>query len=241
MANLLPQHIAGKTQTLGSAWPSTPRGTTMRNAPPIALPDIAIAAAWFAAAWLLYAHFGLRLAQGVYFEYYNLAFDFDPPVTFQTLALSPANPQGVKHPLMLLMRPLAWPFLAAGLSPKQAAVLVMVTFGAGTVALTSMFLRAAEVRRPEAAALCLLFAVTGTQLFTSVIVETYALSGFAIALIWLVAVVRLDDPSRLWRLRYLAALLAFGVTITNIAQALIAELLVWWRHGGLRTAIRGTA
>jgi len=118
-------------------------------------------------------------------------------------------------------------------------VLVIVTFGAGTVALTSMFLRVADVKRPEAAALCLLFAVTSTQLFTSIIVETYAISGFAIALIWLVAAVRLDDPSRLARLRYFAAILAFGVTITNIAQAVIAEMLVCWRHADLRTAIKG--
>src|SRR5216683_991906 len=162
MINLLPQRMASAMPVRQDTWPSAPRGIAVRTSPPIALPDIVIAAAWFVAAWLVYARFGLRLAQGVYFDYYNLAFDFDPPRTLSTLALSPPDPQGVKHPLMLLIRPLAWPFLAAGLSPKQAAVLVMVTFGAGTVALCSMFLRAADVKRPEAAALCLLFAVTGT-------------------------------------------------------------------------------
>lgn len=212
-----------------------------RNSPPIARRDSAICALWFISAWLVYAGFGLRLARGIYLDYYNLAFDFDPPRTLQTLALSPPNPQGFRHPLMLLLRPLAWPFLAGGLSPKQAAVLVMVTFGAGTVALCWLFLRTADVERPEAAALTLLFAVTGTQVFTSIIVETFGISSFAIALIWLVAMVRLDDPTRLRRLRYLAALLAFGVTITNAAQAAIAEILVCSRHGGLRRAIRGVA
>src|SRR5215470_18054915 len=159
MANLLSQRIAGERQARKRLRPPMPHGAGERAAAALAMPDIAIAAAWFAVAWFLYGRFGLRLAQGVYFDYYNLAFDFDPPLTLSTLAMSPPDPQGVKHPLMLLLRPLAWPFLAAGLSAKEAAVLVMATFGAGTVALCSMFLRAAGVRRPEAAALCLLFAV----------------------------------------------------------------------------------
>ena len=200
--------------------------------------DIAVAVLWFLATWLVYAAFGLRLAQGVYSDYYNLAFDFDPPRTMFTLALLPPDPQNFRHPLMLLLRPLAWPFLAGGMTPKAAAALVMAMFGAGTVAFCSLYLRAVEIRRPEAATLTLLFAVTGTQVFTSIIVETYGISGFAIALIWLVAVIRLDDPHRLRRLRYIAALLAFGVTITNVAQAFIAEMLICWRHEGLRRAVR---
>ncbi len=212
-----------------------------RGLPSIGRADAIAAVLWFLAAWLVYAPFGLRLAQGNYSDYYNLAFDFDPPRTLQTFALSPADPQGFRHPLMLLLRPLAWPFLAGGLAPKAAAALVMATFGAGTVALCSLYLRAAAIRRPEAAALTLLFAVTGTQLFTSIIVETFGISGFAIALIWLVAVIRLDDPHRLRGLRYLAALLAFGVTITNVAQAFIAEMLVCWRREGLRRAIKSVA
>lgn len=218
----------------GPLVPAAPR----RMSPPLARLDVAAGGLWFVAAWVVYAGFGLRLARGFYFDFYNLAFDFDPPRTLQTLALSPADPQGFRHPLMLLLRPLAWPFLTAGLAPKQAAVLVIVTFGAGSVALCSLYLRAADIERPEAAALTLLFAVTGTQLFTSIIIESFGVSGFAIALIWLVAVIRLDDPARLRSLRYVAALLAFGVTITNAAQALIAEMLVGWRRGGISWAFR---
>src|SRR5262245_34944379 len=213
-------------------------GVGLRNSPPLAGLDIVAAALWFVAAWLIYARFGLRLAQGYYFDYYNLAFDFDPPRTLSTFVLSPPDLQGFRHPLMLLLRPLAWPFLAAGLTPKAAAALVMATFGAGTVALCSVFLRAVDIERLEAAALTMLFAVTGTQIFTSIIVETYGISEFAIALIWLVAVIRLNDPGRLRRLHFVAPLLAFGVTVTNFAQALIAEMLLGWRAAGLRTGFR---
>ncbi len=221
-----------------TATPSLAAAT--RDSSPLRGSDAAIAVLWFAVAWIVYAGFGLRLAQGFYTEYYNLAFDFDPPRTLQTLALSPADAQGFRHPLMLLLRPLAWPFLAAGLAPKAAAAMVMAMFGGGSVALCFLYLRAVDVRRPEAAALTLLFAVSGTQIFTAIIVETFGISGFAIALIWLIAVIRLDDPTRLRPLRYFAALLAFGVTITNVVQAFIAEMLVAWRHATLRKAVERT-
>jgi len=42
-------------------------------------PDVTIAMGLALLYFFLYAHFGLRLAQGIYFDYLNLAFDFDPP------------------------------------------------------------------------------------------------------------------------------------------------------------------
>ena len=240
MANSLRQTTPPQFQTVESGGTPAKPAAGWGISFPLAATDLAIMAAWFLAAWAVYAGFGLRLARGVYFDYYNLAFDFDPPRYVQTFALSPPppDPQGFRHPLILLLRPLAWPFLSMGLTPKAAAALVIVTFGAGTVSLCSAFLRVAGVGRPEAAALTLLFTVTGTQLFTSIIVETYGIAGFSIVLIWLIALTRLDDPTRLSRLRYVAAILAFGVTITNVAQSFLAELLVWYRNQGLRAAIK---
>ena len=63
------------------------------------------------AALALYVVLGLRLARGQYLDYYNLAFDFDPARYVSTFALPSADPGGFKHPLILLLRPLAWPFL----------------------------------------------------------------------------------------------------------------------------------
>jgi MFS family permease len=203
--------------------------------------DIVTAAALCVAAFAVYAPLALRLAEGRYLDYFNLAFDFDPFRTVQTLALSPPDLQGFKHPLIVLLRPLAWLLVSFGLEPKPAAALEMVAFGSGTVAVCFLFLRVAGAARAEAAALTLLFALTGTQIYTSIIVESYGFSGFAIALIWLAALRRLNDPDR-WRgMRLVAAVLTFGVTITNVVQPFIAELLVSWRHGGWTRAIRQTA
>src|SRR6185312_6394545 len=100
-----------------------PRGSDIRTA------DLLLAAGLGIAALALYAVLGLRLAQGAYLDYFNLAFDFDPARYVSTFALSPPDPGGFKHPLILLLRPLALPFLAVGLDAKQASVLVMAGFG----------------------------------------------------------------------------------------------------------------
>ena len=109
--------------------------------------DVALAVVLGCAALALYVALGLRLAQGQYLDYYNLAFDFDPARYVSTYAGSPADPGGFKHPLILLLRPLALPFLAAGFDPKQASVLVMTGFGGATVALCFLF-SASDPLRP---------------------------------------------------------------------------------------------
>src|ERR1700686_1922979 len=97
--------------------------------------DIVLALALGAAALALYVALGLRLARGEYLDYFNLAFDFDPARYVSTYAQSPADPGNFKHPLILPLRPLALPFLALGFDAKQASVLVMTGFRAGSVAL----------------------------------------------------------------------------------------------------------
>jgi hypothetical protein len=200
--------------------------------------DVALAMILGAVALVLYVVPGLRLASGKYLDYYNLAFDFDPARYVSTFALSPADPGGFKHPLILLLRPLALPFLAVGLDPKQASVLVMAMFGGGTVALCFLFLRVIRAGRPEAIALTILFAVTGTQLFTSIITEAYGPAGFGVAALWLLTAARLaDGKSRVWQ-RYAIAVFSFGVTLTNIMQVFVAELLVSLRTAGPVEALR---
>ncbi len=186
----------------------------------------------------LYGVLAFRLAQGAYLDYYNLAFDFDPIRTVDALAVTPPDFLNVKHPLLVLLRPLAWPLLLAGLTAKEAAALLMAGFGSASVALCFVFLRKAPIDRPIAAALTLLFIVTGSQIFTSIITETYGIASFSIILTWVIAQARLRDATRFRRLRYVAGVLTFGTTITNVVQTFLAELLVAWRSEGLRLAVR---
>jgi len=200
--------------------------------------DLAIALAIAVAAGALYAGFGLRLAQGQYLEFYNLAFDFDPPRYVALMGLAEYERGNVKHPLILLLRPLAWPLLAAGLSPKVAATLVMAGFGGATVGVVFLFLRAIAAARLPALALAVLFAVSGGQAFTAIIAEAYGPAAFGIACVWLLTVHALADPRRRRWARIAAAVFGYGVTTTNVVQSCMAEALVWLRHRGLVGAVR---
>lgn len=122
--------------------------------------------------FFFYAHFGLRLAQGIYSDYLNLAFDFDPATFVADLAGQPGAGLHYKHPLILLFRPFAAPFLALGFAPRESAALVMALFGGLTVALVYLFTRLVQGGRPEALGAAMLFAVSATPLFAFVIVES---------------------------------------------------------------------
>ncbi len=189
------------------------------------------------ASLALYGPLAWRLAQGAYLDYYNLAFDFDPIRTVSALTASPPDFLNVKHPLFVLLRPLAWPLLLLGATGKEAAALVLAGFGAASVGLVFVFLRQAMVDRPIAAALSGLFIVTGAQIFTAIIAETYGVAGFTVALTWVIAQARLRDPARFRTLRYVVAVATFGTTITNAMQTAIAEFLIETRLAGLPRAI----
>jgi hypothetical protein len=219
-------------QAIRSVDPIAPSSTRL------SAPDGVVMAAVAVLCLALYGTLAFRLAQGAYLDYYNFAFDFDPIRTVDALASPTPDFLGVKHPLFVLLRPLAWPFLLIGLTAKESAALVLAGFGSATVALCYLFLRKAGIERPIAAPLTLLFIVSGTQLFTAIIAETYGIAGFSIVLTWVIAQARLANPDRFPQLRYIAAVLTFGTTITNTVQSFIAELLVAWRWEGFVRAIR---
>ena len=208
---------------------------------PVPLPvnrmDLRLAALLALGALALYAGLGLRLAQGQYFEFYNLAFDFDPPRYVALMGLEEYERGSVKHPLIVLLRPLAWPLLGAGFAVKQAASLVMAGFGAATVGVVFLYLRSLAVPTGTATALALLFAVSGSQVITSIIPESYGPAALGIAATWLVAAWRLADLRHGRWARFAVAAWSFSVTPTNLMQPACAEALAWWRHRGLAGAI----
>lgn len=204
----------------------------------LARKDLMLLAGFVLLSLAFYGVLAFRLAQGAYLDYYNFAFDFDPIRTVETFTASPPDFQNVKHPLIVLLRPLAWPLTMIGLTGKEAASLVMAGFGAATVALCFVFLRKAPIERPIAAALTMLFIVTGSQIFTSIIAESYGIAAFSIVLTWVIAQERLVNPDRFRRLRYAAGVLTFGTTVTNVVQSFLAEMLVAWRWEGFLRAIR---
>jgi len=194
----------------------------------------------FVAFFGLYAALGLRLAQGNFLDYWNLAFDFDPSRFVRALAGHPPDGGGFKHPLVLLFRPIGLGFSALGFSAKSAASLVMALFGAGTVVVVFAFCRGAGLSRPEAGALSLLYGVSSTQLFTAFIAESYGLSLFALALTWTLLQRALrSEPRLLLRWRVALAVAVAGITITNVLQNFVGELWLRLRSAAPYDALRG--
>jgi hypothetical protein len=190
--------------------------------------------------FFFYSHFGLRLAQGIYFDYLNLAFDFDPAYFIHDLVGEWSSSVNYKHPLVMLFRPFANLFALLGFAPKEAAVLVMALFGGLTVALVYAFCRAAAFGLPEALLAAVFYGAGSTPLFTSFITESYGWASFSIVLVWLGFLFAKKMPPALFSYRLVAAVLVAGVTITNIMQAMVAEFFVWMRTVGLRRAVLQT-
>ncbi len=216
----------------------TDSGSRVTPVPGWARQDSVLLAVLLILSLLLYSPLAWRLAQGVYLNYYNLAFDFDPIRTVDALTTTPPDFLNVKHPLFVLLRPLAWPLLWLGCTGREAAALLLSGFGAVTVALCFVFLRQARIERPIASALTVLFIVSGAQIFTAIIAETYGVASFTIVLTWVIAQARLRDPSRFRILRYVAGVATFGTTLTNVMQTAIAEFVVAWRHLRFSRAFR---
>lgn len=179
----------------------------------------------------VYASFGLRLAQGSYFDYLNLAFDFDPPYFLDYLTGSTSTGDfGVnyKHPLWMLFRPFGLVLLSLGFTAKQAAALVMALFGGLSVALAYGFARLTGAGRPESLAASLFFAGSCSTWLNAMVIESYGWANFSLALMWCGYALALGRRFESFWARALAAALVAGVTITNLVQALIAEGL--WRR-----------
>jgi hypothetical protein len=227
-----------RTETPPLPAPAAPAEIAAREAEAGRRADRFLAVFLALVAGAMYAGLALRLAQGQFHAYFNLAFDFDPTRYVHLLGSDVYEPGGVKHPLVLMLRPLGWPARALGASPGEAAALVTALVGAATVAVVFLFLRRIGAARPEATALAALFAVSASQMITAMVPEAYGPAGFGIALVWLVAAVRLEDPARGRIARYVAAVIGFGITTTNVMQSVLAEALVWVRHRGVLGAVR---
>jgi hypothetical protein len=199
--------------------------------------DICVAIVFCVCFFFLYSHFGLRLAQGIYFDYLNLAFDFDPPYFIDYLVGKLPTSVNYKHPLSMVFRPFADLFLLTGFPPKAAAALVMALFGALTVALVYGFTRMARFGRPEAIAATLFFGCSSTTLFTSIIVESYGWANFSIVLVWFLFVWSAVTKQTCTKSKLITAIFVAGVTITNVMHAIVAELFSQMRSGNFKRAV----
>ena len=196
-------------------------------------------------AFAVYLALGLWIASGTLYQHYNALFDLDSP-RFVLLFADDASAwdEGthnveyrIKHPFLLALRLPGLALVALGLAPGTAVVLMLALAGALTVACAWAFLRLAGVGLVESVLLTLFFAGSCAQLYFASIVESYGLAALTLAFVHLATLMRWRG---LWghaRGRFVSALVTFGVTSTNVAQAGLAEIAVWLRRVRPRRAL----
>jgi hypothetical protein len=204
--------------------------------------DLLLALLLSVASAATYAWLALPLARSVCFDYINLLFDFDPAYFVRYLT-APLADQGLnyKHPLWMIFRPLASPFLLNGWTAKESATLAMTLTAGLSVGLAYVYARLAGLGRPESGAAALWFAASSTSLFTALIPESYAWANLSLVLLWCLHLAAPGQGRAAWLARLVSAVLVAGVTISNLAQALMAELALRWRQAGWRRAFWQTA
>src|SRR5437763_246245 len=79
--------------------------------------DVLGAVAIGVACALLYGWLAVLLSQSRYGNIDNLAFDFDPRLYLCTYANSPVAMGGIKHPLIVLLRPAVQALIYVGIAP----------------------------------------------------------------------------------------------------------------------------
>ena len=199
--------------------------------------DLMLAAIVSFVGFLVYASMAWRLAQGVYFDYYNLAFDYDPEKFVEAFVGNAEYRGEFRHPLIMLLHPLGALLADAGLGTKGAAGLMMALLGALRLGMILLCTRAIGASRASAVALALLFAVSGVQVFLSMIAESYGPAMDALLVGWLVVFLRQrgTPPHPAWTLA--AGVANFGITVSNIAQLGLATLGLDIAEFGIRVGI----
>jgi len=224
-------------------------GSELCADPPERRPPIAwrwdVGLALVALSLVAYLALGLWIASGTLYQHYNALFDLDSPRFILLFAGDPAQwDEGthnveyrIKHPYLLALRLPGLALVGLGLEPVTAVVVMLALAGALTVACAWALLRLTEVGLVESILLTLFFAGSCAQLFYASIVESYGLAALTLAFVHLATVMRWRGLWSHARGRFVSALVTFGVTSTNVAQAGLAEIALWLGRVGTRRAL----
>jgi hypothetical protein len=139
------------------------------------------------------------------------------------------------HPLfVLLVNPPGALLKAIVGRPRTSALLLDAAAGAAGVLLLHVLLGRLGIGRTRAVLWSLLFATSASQVFFSVVPETYAFSGAGLLLSFLV----FASPVSRRPARVASAVVSFGVTVTNLAATLA---LAWFCSAGREASGRALA
>lgn len=188
-------------------------------------------------AGLIYLPLAWRLSQGLFLDYWNLAFDFDPE-KFVAAYAGDFNYRGeFRHALIMLLYPFGFVLREAGLGAKGAAAILTGVLGALRPGLIYLCVRALGGTRAISAAMAVLFAVSGVQIILAIVVESYGPAMDALLLGWLLIFLRQGGATLRPGSTIGAGVANVGITLSNISQLGLAHMAQEIAQFGVRRGL----
>jgi hypothetical protein len=209
--------------------------------------DIAVSACLFASLLALYGWLSAKLiaVPGGPYYHFDIWFGIDAPRVIDDMTVASADHYRTKvHPLYVLMvnpfgTALRW--LGGGAGKEGTAAFISSTTGALNAVLAFALFRAVGGARLPSLLATLVFALSASQIYLSIVPDTFSLATTSMAvsyfLLWRACAGRPPRESS-W---VTAGVFTLGVTVTNAIQTGLCYALVQLRSGPWRQALRATA
>lgn len=207
--------------------------------------DLLVGIGLFATSFAFYQFIGSEVLTTPLLLSYNLALDYDPS-RFVALWCERPLQEGelsiqflVRHPLVLIARPVCLLLTDAGLSPQQGAMIISSASVAATAAILYCSGRTMDVSPHFAALIAVFWVISASALFAAAIPDAYSLAGIGLSLQFLLAAQWCQRGPPPILARILTGVLNFGITLTNVCLSVLSEgLLRWWQHSRLTTILK---
>jgi hypothetical protein len=198
--------------------------------------DLAVTAAFAVVVFAAYFALGLRLTHGDFFRANNFLFDYDAATYVRSLC----GDGGfiVRHPFVGALHPVCKGALAIGIPLPVAIIGFFAAVGALTVSITYRCFASFGVGLPERLLLVAFLALSSCQAINGVVADTFGLSALGLAAAYFIFIKRENDPTHAPVSRYAVAVYLFGVTVTNLAQPVIAEVVLWFGRVSIKDLVR---
>ncbi len=188
--------------------------------------DSAVAAAIGVVVCWAYFLLGLRLAHGDYFHANNFAFDYDA-ATYIRSFFGDGGSFILRHPFVGALRPLCKGALALGIPLPVAVSGFFAAIGGLTVSVAYLCFANLRIGLPERLLLAAFLALSSCQVINGIVADSFGLSGLGLAVLYFLFLKRESDPTRAPVARYAVAVYLFGITVSNLVQPIVAELVLW--------------
>jgi hypothetical protein len=199
--------------------------------------DSAVAAAIGVVVCSAYFLLGLRLAHGDYFLANNFAFDYDAATYVRTF-FGDGGGFILRHPFVGALRPFCKAALALGIPLPVAISGFFAAIGGLSVSVAYLCFAQLRIGLPERLLLAAFLALSSCETINGIVADSFGLSGLGLAVLYYLFLKREDNAARAPVARYAVAIYLFGITVSNLVQPVIAEVVLWFGRISLQALVR---